>query len=116
MKELSGLRDGLIQCLSVIQNEIGKRSTQIRSEPVRVNMENASMIASNRISNGVVSSERDGNADLESELRTGLGLLLKHRGGPGFGHGRLNGVELDSLENRLRSITKKLSKEINSVA
>ena len=76
------------------------------------------MIASNRISNGVVSlsSERDGNADLESELRTGLGLLLKHRGGPGFGHGRLNGAELDSLENRLRSISKKLSKEINSQA
>jgi hypothetical protein len=39
---------------------------------------------------------------LEQEVKLALGLLLKHRGGPGFGHGRLVGKELDLMAAKLR--------------
>ena len=45
------------------------------------------------------------------ELKVALGLLLKHRGGPGFGHGRLDGPELTHMSVRLRNIAVKLSEE-----
>ena len=44
----------------------------------------------------------------EKDIKITLGLLLKHRGGPGFGHGRLQGNELLLLENNLKNITKQL--------
>ncbi|KAL7468777.1 hypothetical protein ACHAXS_009009 [Conticribra weissflogii] len=37
-------------------------------------------------------------------IRTTQGLLLKHRGGPGFGSGRLKGPEAQRLENTLQEI------------
>ena len=39
---------------------------------------------------------------VEQEIKLALGLLLKHRGGPGFGHGRLVGKELDMMAAKLR--------------
>jgi uncharacterized protein YoaH (UPF0181 family) len=39
---------------------------------------------------------------LEQDVKLALGLLLKHRGGPGFGHGRLVGRELDLMAAKLR--------------
>lgn len=39
---------------------------------------------------------------LEQDVKLALGLLLKHRGGPGFGHGRLVGKELDLMAAKLR--------------
>ena len=39
---------------------------------------------------------------VEQEVKLALGLLLKHRGGPGFGHGRLVGKELDLMAAKLR--------------
>ena len=53
---------------------------------------------------------------LEDELKVALGLLLKHRGGPGFGHGRLQGSELNALELRLRSVTNRLTAEAAAAA
>jgi hypothetical protein len=41
---------------------------------------------------------------LEQEVKLALGLLLKHRGGPGFGHGRLVGKELDLMAAKLRLV------------
>jgi hypothetical protein len=81
-------------------------------EVARTSMEEASSNAANRISGGLY-SDAGGNVaiSLDQEMRTGLGLLLKHRGGPGFGHGRLQGSELDILETRLRSISRKLVSE-----
>ena len=121
-EEMGALRDGLIQVLGMLTQEIAQRpATQlppgIVSAPAntmssqRGSKDEASMEAAKRITSINSSGGRTDN-DLESELRVGLGLLLKHRGGPGFGHGRLEGVELDSLENRLRSITKKLREEV----
>ena len=77
--------------------------------PSRNEQIQASLNASERISSPLASE-----GDFERELRTGLGLLLKHRGGPGFGTGRLQGIELDSLEEKLRSITTKLAQEIEA--
>lgn len=50
---------------------------------------------------------------LDQELKVALGLLLKHRGGPGFGHGRLEGDELEALGTRLRGVAAKLTDEAN---
>ncbi len=44
-------------------------------------------------------------------VRTLMGLLLKHRGGPGFGHGRLEGAEAEKLENVSREVLAMLQKE-----
>ena len=49
--------------------------------------------------------------DMKGELKKTLGLLLKHRGGPGFGHGRLQGNELTVMQNNLRNIADKLMEE-----
>ena len=43
---------------------------------------------------------------VEQEVKLALGLLLKHRGGPGFGHGRLVGKELDLMAAKLRYVIK----------
>ena len=43
-----------------------------------------------------------GDLPMEQDVKLTLGLLLKHRGGPGFGHGRLTGKELDLMASKLR--------------
>jgi hypothetical protein len=48
---------------------------------------------------------------LEQQLRVTTGLLLKHRGGPSFGHGRLEGADLENLETRLVAIANILASE-----
>lgn len=46
-------------------------------------------------------------------LRTLMGLLLKHRGGPGFGKGRLKGPDVDLFEGLVEEITNMLRDEAN---
>lgn len=48
------------------------------------------------------------NSSINKEVKLVLGLLLKHRGGPGFGHGRLQEKELELLVNKLRSVSTEL--------
>jgi hypothetical protein len=38
------------------------------------------------------------SGDTRQDIRTLMGLMLKHRGGPGFGAGRLQGTEAEKLE------------------
>jgi len=92
----------MIQCLALIQGEISKRpvggagavspalgfslpqqgttSTSAAAE-AKVSITNASLAAVERISSGTAFSQSTEVTDIEQELRTGLGLLLKHRGG-----------------------------------
>jgi hypothetical protein len=56
-------------------------------------------------------SDDEESKKFDQELQLALGLLLKHRGGPGFGHGRLKGKELNLLEQTLRSVAQKLQQE-----
>jgi hypothetical protein len=49
--------------------------------------------------------------ETRQRIRTLMGLTLKHRGGPGFGKGRLKGPEIDRYENLLREITALLREE-----
>lgn len=49
--------------------------------------------------------------ETRQKLRTFMGLLLKHRGGPNFGKGRLKGPEIDRFENLLDEITSMLRNE-----
>jgi len=46
-------------------------------------------------------------------LRTLMGLLLKHRGGSGFGKGRLKGPDVDLFEGLVEEITNMLRNEAN---
>mmetsp|Transcript_25905 Transcript_25905/g.38785 ORF Transcript_25905/g.38785 Transcript_25905/m.38785 type:complete len:685 (-) Transcript_25905:99-2153(-) len=48
-------------------------------------------------------------------IRTLMGLLLKHRGGPGFGHGRLVGDEAQKLEAAVPGILSLLNNEAGIV-
>lgn len=44
-------------------------------------------------------------------LRTFMGMMLKHRGGPGFGRGQLKGTEIENFENMLGEVTEMLRAE-----
>jgi len=47
----------------------------------------------------------------KQNLRTLMGLVLKHRGGPGFGKGRLKGSDVDLFEDLVEEITNMLRDE-----
>ena len=51
--------------------------------------------------------------DVRREIRTLQGLLLKHRGGPGFGAGRLRAPEAQKLEDKLRTVKSILRAEVS---
>ncbi|GKY98757.1 hypothetical protein MPSEU_000832000 [Mayamaea pseudoterrestris] len=53
--------------------------------------------------------------DKRSDIRTLMGLLLKHRGGPGFGAGRLKGDEIDLFKNLSTVLVQVLKEEGVSV-
>jgi hypothetical protein len=42
--------------------------------------------------------------ETRQKIRTLMGLILKHRGGPGFGKGRLKGPEIDMFENLFEEV------------
>ena len=46
----------------------------------------------------------DDEESLRRDIRTVMGLLLKHRGGPGFGGGRLHGVDVDRFETLTQQV------------
>ena len=49
--------------------------------------------------------------DTRQDIRTLMGLMLKHRGGPGFGAGRLQGTEAERLEALAKAIPDVLRQE-----
>lgn len=49
--------------------------------------------------------------EIRQKIRTLMGLMLKHRGGPGFGKGRLKGQEIDRFEGLLEEVTTLLREE-----
>lgn len=101
-QDLLGLRDGVIQCLGLIQSEIMSRS-QLPAAPVTPSVQPP---AQEKPAPVLCEDE-----SLERQIKITLGLLLKHRGGPGFGHGRLQGQELDVLEQRLKAVASALVEE-----
>lgn len=110
IQELNGLRDGLIQCLSMIQMEIMKRPidapTNMPMIPQSPPVDNMKVLE--RV---MQTNERASSDETEKDVKIALGLLLKHRGGPGFGHGRLEGRELSLLEEKLRNAAEVLLEE-----
>jgi hypothetical protein len=52
--------------------------------------------------------------DARQKIRTLMGLILKHRGGPGFGKGRLKGVEIVRFESLLQEVSALLREEAKS--
>ena len=131
VEELSALRDGLIQVLGMLAGEIASRPPA----PVGVAAASAAVVASassapnlpakavldeatQRIASMTSSSGQGAGAgaDATREAKLALGLLLKHRGGPGFGHGRLDGKDLQMLEEKLRAVASTLEKEAVAAA
>jgi hypothetical protein len=49
--------------------------------------------------------------EMRRDLRTLMGLLLKHKGGPGFGAGRIQGAEVERFERLAAEITDALQVE-----
>lgn len=47
----------------------------------------------------------------QSQIRTLMGMFLKHRGGSGFGSGRLRGSEIDDFETLLKEVGRSLRQE-----
>ena len=58
----------------------------------------------------------DEKPEVRRGLRTLMGLILKHRGGPGFGKGRIKGDEAEGFEKLLGEITDLLRSEATSSA
>ena len=52
-----------------------------------------------------------GSDDMRANVRTMMGLLMKHKGGPGFGAGRIVGPERERFENLAQSVTATLREE-----
>ena len=98
--ELSALRDGLIQCLAIVQGEVSARAAapinNVTKDPVERQF----------------ASTTANDIPIEKDVKAAIGLLLKHRGGPGFGHGRLQGKELEYLETKLNQVVDRLEAEI----
>ena len=118
-QQLASLRDGLIRCLSMVSQEIAASSDRDNSGGVTDQVlpsqpQQAGEYLTEPIPAGEYITEPIPRS-LEDELRMTLSLLLKHRGGPGFGHGRLQGRELESLRARLTSVSEKLRREIQEV-
>ena len=62
------------------------------------------------------SNHQNSYSNSKQVLTKALGLLLKHRGGPGFGRGRLQGAELQLLEPALVAAGKVLHNEALSAS
>ena len=79
--ELNILRDSMIETLFLISNELRNRTN---------------------VKEGIVNDGLD-KSDAEKNALTALGLLMKHKGGAGMGHGRLVGEELELMELMLQN-------------
>jgi hypothetical protein len=97
---LSALRDGLIQCLAIVQGEVSARA----AAPIN-------NVTKDPVERQFVSTTAN-DIPIEKDVKAAIGLLLKHRGGPGFGHGRLQGKELEYLETKLNQVVDRLEAEI----
>lgn len=111
-QQLENLRDGLIQCLGMVQQQIA--SNLMPMSPSQTQTTQPVSVLSPSASSGNTKHLSQEPKTVDEEIRFTLGLLLKHRGGPGFGHGRLEGRELEALETNLKSITSKLREEVTS--
>lgn len=86
-------------------------------EPVVANTPSAPHVV---VTNAVGAMASANPEEVRQKIRTLMGLILKHRGGPGFGKGRLKGPDIDRFEGLLQEITAllreegKLSQPVNS--
>lgn len=57
-----------------------------------------------------------GEDGIRNDLRTLMGLILKHKGGPGFGLGRLQGREIERFMHVSETVLDALSEEVGMVS
>ena len=87
---------------------------QSQQTPTAVSQPEAASVISQSQSASLSPSDTEDKEEVRRGLRTLMGLVLKHRGGPGFGKGRLKGAEAEGFENLLGEITELLRSEIGS--
>ena len=120
-EDLQGLRDALIDCLGLIQAEIKSRplSPRASEQPRSPAPKPPPAPSAGRLHSRlpycsaviIMLAGLTAEETLDQQLRLAMGLLLKHRGGPSFGHGRLQGQELSVMETRLQSLAAALADE-----
>ena len=86
--ELNILRDSMIETLLMISNELRNRTN----------------VKEGKVNHRFMKDHYEGldKSDAEKNALTALGLLMKHKGGAGMGHGRLVGEELELMELMLQ--------------
>mmetsp|Transcript_15630 Transcript_15630/g.17839 ORF Transcript_15630/g.17839 Transcript_15630/m.17839 type:complete len:652 (+) Transcript_15630:198-2153(+) len=62
----------------------------------------------------IAAPSMEDSEETRKSIRTLMGLLLKHRGGPGFGHGRLQGAEAGKLESMTSEVLTILNNEVGN--
>lgn len=92
INELNALRDSTIEALFMISNELRNRKS-IGNEAKEGSINRRFMKDHYEVPD---------KSDAEKDIQTALGLLMKHKGGAGMGHGRLAGEELEMMESMLR--------------
>ena len=118
------MRDALIQMMATMSADIAQRPDDAPVPPAAAGMpvtvqqsvatSGVTLEATKRIAGLTGGGTAGGDADLDKEVKLALSLLLKHRGGPGFGHGRLEGEQLALLEHKLRNVASRLQEESNN--
>jgi hypothetical protein len=68
-------------------------------------------MSASRTTADTVSRPAAGSDAMRADLRTVMGLLCKHRGGPGFGVGRIIGAERARFESLVQAVTGTLREE-----
>lgn len=84
------------------ENEAVQRIMRINAPAMSVPEQKQGQRQSQGVGLDIAEDDVVAEIPVEQEVKLALGLLLKHRGGPGFGHGRLVGKELDLMAAKLR--------------
>ena len=90
--------------------------------PTTVEPPRATTMSSSAVAPATVIAATPASATMKSEddtrrdIRTLMGLLIKHRGGPGFGAGRIVGAEMERFASLSAEVVSLLRHEVRTVA
>ena len=94
----------------LVSNEPPKQQTSAPPTPVQQPAVPAA-VSGDSSSNTKTGLSEASTEDVRQKIRNLMGMTLKHRGGLGFGKGRLKGPEIDRFEKMLGEVTALLQEE-----
>ena len=103
----------LAEVTAMLKSECGEAATPVVSNSIR----EASPVISTETDKNIIldNMQNDEVFDEESairSIRTLMGLILKHRGGPGFGAGFLKGPDINRFEQTLADVSATIRSEL----